>query len=149
MCATRKRFVSWKIARLGRQPSIFQTRSSQCGQPASSSQQRLERSGSVLSNVSVSLPLFVLLTLLPPQTHLFPLVLNYHPHAHTSQWVSRTVTLRRAPVFSRPDAPSATPSVLVSPTRVGNPTRSILPRTATDAATFCVGPQPLRYYICP
>ncbi len=37
---------------------------------------------------------------------------------HTSQWVSRKVTPRRVPVFSRLAAPSATPSVPASLTRV-------------------------------
>lgn len=42
-----------------------------------------------------------------------------HTHTYLSQWDSRTVTAIRVLVSSRPDALSATPSVLVSPTRVG------------------------------
>lgn len=46
---------------------------------------------------------------LPSHTHL---------HTHITQWVSRKVTPRRAPVSSRPDALIATPSVPASLTRV-------------------------------
>lgn len=45
---------------------------------------------------------------------------------HTSPWVSRKEILRRAPVFSRPDVLSVTPSDLASPTRVSNLDWSLL-----------------------